>query len=280
MISGFTQSERANEALKLFQDMLISGIKPNNVTVTGILPAFGLSGSIQKGREIHELIYRMGLDMDVFIATALIDMHSKCGSVKDTRNVFEMLHVKNVASWNAMIGCYRKHGMVDSSIELFERMQEEQMQANELTFISVLSGCSHDGSVEKVLKIYRSMEEKYGVEISKEHYHCVVDMLCRSGRMSEAFELIKQMPVEITDTIAGAFFNGCKIHGRRDLAKLIAEEILKMGLENPGGFVTLSNIYATDGEWREAQNIRRVMREKNVHKKPGFSLVEKKNELL
>ena len=277
MISGFTQSLKAVEAWRLFQDMMVAGIKPNQVTVTGLLPACGLMGSIHRGKELHGLIYRMGLDMNVFVATALIDMYSKCGTVKDAWDVFDRIPIKNVASWNAMIGCYGKHGLVDSSIQLFERMQAEGMQANHITLISVLSACSHGGLVEKGLTIFRSMKEKYGVEISQEHYSCVLDLLCRSGRMVEAYELFKEMPIEVTDSIVGAFFNGCKIHGRRDLAKRMAEDILRMELKRPGGFVTLSNIYAADGEWEEVENIRKVMKEQGVHKKPGFSWVEKRD---
>ncbi|RVW21961.1 hypothetical protein CK203_107764 [Vitis vinifera] len=71
----------------------------------------------------------------------------------------------------------------------------------------------------------------------------------------------KEMPIEVTDSIVGVFFNGCKIHGRRDLAKLMAEDILRMELKRPGGFVTLSNIYTADGEWEEVENIRKVMKE-------------------
>ncbi|WJZ88536.1 hypothetical protein VitviT2T_007824 [Vitis vinifera] len=277
MISGFTQSLKAVEAWRLFQDMMVAGIKPNQVTVTGLLPACGLMGSIHRGKELHGLIYRMGFDMNVFVATALIDVYSKCGTVKDAWDVFDRIPIKNVASWNAMIGCYGKHGLVDSSIQLFERMQAEGMQANHITLISVLSACSHGGLVEKGLTIFRSMKEKYGVEISQEHYSCVLDLLCRSGRMVEAYELFKEMPIEVTDSIVGAFFNGCKIHGRRDLAKLMAEDILRMELKRPGGFVTLSNIYAADGEWEEVENIRKVMKEQGVHKKPGFSWVEKRD---
>lgn len=122
VISEFAQSKRANEALEFFKGMLVLGIKPNNVTVTGVLQAGELTCSIQRGREIHGLVCRMGLDVDVFTGSALIDMYSKCGSVKDARALFEVTHIKNVASWNAMIGSYGKHGVVDSSIELFQRM--------------------------------------------------------------------------------------------------------------------------------------------------------------
>ncbi|KAK2987206.1 hypothetical protein RJ640_029091 [Escallonia rubra] len=94
-----------------------------------------------------------------------------------------------------------------------------------------------------------------------------MDLLSRSGRMEEAYNLVKEMPMKVTNSIDGAFFNGCKLHKIRDLANKMAEDILKMELKRPGGFVTLSNIYASDGEWEEVENVRKVMKEKGVHKK-------------
>ncbi|XP_021891219.1 pentatricopeptide repeat-containing protein At3g29230-like [Carica papaya] len=278
MISGFAQSQKAAEALEMFRDMLFSGIRPNQVTVTGLLPACGLTGAIHRGREIHGLIYRMSLDINAFIASALIDMYSKCGSMEAARNVFDLIPVKNIASWNAMIGCYGKHGMFDAAMELFERMKKEGIQPNQVTLASLLFTCSHSGEIEKGLRIFKSLQENYAVEVNKEHYGCVIDMLCRSGKMVEAYELVKEMPFRVTESIIGAFFHGCKIYGKRDLAKMMAEEILGMDLKKPGGFVTLSNIYAADGDWNEVQNVRNVMKKKNVNKSPGLSLVEKRNE--
>ncbi|GFZ18209.1 pentatricopeptide repeat (PPR) superfamily protein [Actinidia rufa] len=278
VISGFVQSHKTDEAVKLFQEMLKIGVKPNHMTVTGLLPLCGLTGSLMMGKAIHGLINRIGLDINVYVSSALIDTYSRCSSVIQARNVFDSIPVKNVASWNAMIGCYGKNGMVDLSVQLFEMMRDEGIQPNEVTLTCVLSACSHGGLVEKGLEIFRSMKENYGFEVSKEHYACVVDILCRSGRMEEAYELVKQMPIEVTNSIVGAFFNGCKIHNRKDLATKLAEDILSMELKMAEGFVTLSNIYAADGEWEEVENVRKLMKEKGVHKKPGSSWVEKRDK--
>ncbi|XP_057443048.1 pentatricopeptide repeat-containing protein At5g59600-like [Lotus japonicus] len=280
LISGFVQSHQTMEAFKLFQKMLVSRIHPNQVTFAALLPACGLTGSIKLGREIHGFICRKAFDVNVFIASALIDMYSKCGSLKDARNVFDKIPRKNVASWNAMIDCYGKFGMVEPSIELFKKMQEEGLQPNEVTFTCILSSCSHNGLVQKGLEIFKSMKECYGIEASAQHYACVVDLLCRSGKTVEAYEFLKATPIQITESIAGAFLNGCKLHGRRDLAKMMAEEIMKLKLKRSGGFVTLSNIYAADGEWVEVGNVRKVMKERSVSKWPGFSWLEKPGEIL
>ncbi|CAK7339248.1 unnamed protein product [Dovyalis caffra] len=282
MIAGFVQGERAGDAFKLFQDMLVLGVKPNLVTVTGLLPACGMISSIRQGREIHGLIYRMEFDItNAFVASALIDMYSECGSVEEASTVFEKFHNKNAASWNAMIGCYGKHGMVDSSIELFERMQEEGIKANEVTLLCVISACSRSGYVEKGLEIFWSMKERYMVDRKKEHYACVVDMLSRSGRLEEAYKLVKEMPVEVTKSIAGAFFKGCTIHAREDLAEKMIDEVTRADLKKLGSFAMLSTIYATNGEREDIfSNIKKIMKERKVHKEPGFSQVAEKDEIV
>ncbi|TKY46097.1 Pentatricopeptide repeat-containing protein [Spatholobus suberectus] len=280
LISGFVQNHQVREAFKIFWEMIVSGIQPNQVTVVAMLPACGSAGYIKWGREIHGFICRKGFDANVFIASALIDMYSKCGSVKDARNVFDKIPCKNVASWNAMIDCYGKCGLVDSSLALFAKMQEEGLRPNDVTFTCVLSACSHSGSVQKGLEIFSSMNECYGIEVSMQHYACVIDLLCRSGRTVEAYEFFKALPIQVTESMAGAFLNGCKVHGRRDLAKMMEEDIMRMKLNGPGSFVTLSNIYAADGDWEEVGNVRNVMKERNVRKQPGFSWLEKPGEIL
>ncbi|KAL9169049.1 hypothetical protein ABFS82_04G053700 [Erythranthe guttata] len=272
MISGFVQSQRAIEALDLFRDMLVSGfIKPNQVTLTGLLPACGMIGSIRSGKEIHCFIYRTNLDINVFIASALIDMYSKCGSIEEARCIFNTIPRKNTASWNAMIGCYGKNGMVDSAIELFEKMKTEKVEPNEVTLTTILCACSHGGLVEKGLEIFTSMGSLYGVEANNEHCSCLVDLLCRHGRMDEACEIVKRVEFA-TDSIVGAFLNGCKIHERRDLA-LEMREWLRIEMKKGGDFVTLSNIYARDGEWEGVEEVREVMKGKRVYKEPGFSSI-------
>ncbi|KAK9123087.1 hypothetical protein Sjap_012689 [Stephania japonica] len=276
MIAGFSRNCLYIEAITLFRDMLVSGLQPNAVTIAGLLPGCGNSGSIHRGRQVHGLIYRRCLNFNAFIASALIDMYSKRGSVRNARLVFDQTMGKNVASWNAMIGCYGKHGLVDESIQLFESMQDEGMEANQVTFTSILSACSHAGLVEKGLKIFSSMTGR-GVEPCKEHYACVVDLLCRAGRLKEAYDMVEGIFEEVNDSIIGAFFNGCRIHGEIDIARKMAEKILRMELKRPGGYVTLSNIYAADGRWDWVERLRRVMRQKRVCKKAGVSWVERKD---
>jgi len=126
------------------------------------------------------------------------------------------------------------------------------------------------------MDIFWSMKDKYQVSPNKEHYACVVDLLCRAGKVDEAYELLKRMPMRPTESIIGAFFNGCTMHQRRDLARQMVKD-LETDLIKPGTFVTLSNICAAEEKWREAQNVRKLMKGCRVYKEPGFSLVDRGN---
>ncbi|KAI3503935.1 hypothetical protein L1887_32448 [Cichorium endivia] len=267
MISGFVQSQQTVKAIDLFNHMLLAGIKPNPITITGLLPAITSMCSVNSGREIHTQILKTNMHTNPFISSALIDMYSKCGCVKFARSVFDTSRSKNIASWNAMIACYGKHGIISSAIELFEEMEKEGVDPNQITLTCVLASCSHGGFVDKGLAIFKRIKESRGVEIRGEHYGCVVDMLCRSGKMEMAYELLRELGVGITDSMVGAFLNGCVVYDRGDLVKKMSEDLVK----RPGGFVGLCNVYAGEGEWGEVERLREVMKVHGVQREHGFS---------
>ncbi|GJV93327.1 pentatricopeptide repeat-containing protein [Tanacetum coccineum] len=237
MICGFVQSGETVKGVELFREMLVAGVEPNPVTITGLLPGGNLI----------------------------------LGYVKHARNVFDTVSSKNVASWNAMIGCYGKHGMVNSAFELLDQMEDEHVKPNQVTLTCVLASCSHGGMVNKGLTFFKSMRESQRVEIREEHYGCVIDMLCRSGKIEEAYDLVHELDTEVTDSMVGSFLNGCVSYSRPDLAKKVAATLMKIKTNKPGGFVTLSNVYAAEGEWAKVEMLREVMKVQGVQKLPGFS---------
>ena len=76
-------------------------------------------------------------------------MYAKCGSIKTARKLFDNMSNKNVVSWNAMIVGYGMHGYGEDALVLFTPMQQRGVKPNEITFISVLSACSHAGLVDE-----------------------------------------------------------------------------------------------------------------------------------
>ncbi|XP_057831060.2 LOW QUALITY PROTEIN: pentatricopeptide repeat-containing protein At3g12770 [Cryptomeria japonica] len=279
MIGAFVQVGQANEAIILFNLMQKEGVSPNSVTFVNVLQACAHLGTLQQGTEIHEYIIRGGLEFDVFVGAALVDMYAKCGNITVARKLFDRLSQRNVVSWSAMIAGYGMHGLGEDALLLFTQMLQAGMKPNDITFISVLSACSHAGLVEQGWLYFDSMTRDYCIKPRVEHYTCMVDLLGRAGHLNEAQDFIQKMPLEPDDGVWGALLNACRIHRDVDLGQHVAEHLLSLEPTNAGYYLLLSNIYAENGNWDKVKQLRGRMEDNGVKKTPGCSLIEVNNTL-
>jgi pentatricopeptide repeat protein len=132
MISSFSQNGEPEEALDLFHQMSMEGIKYNNVTISSALSACAGLPSIYHGKEIHGVIIKGPIRADIFAESALIDMYGKCGNLELVLRVFEFMPDKNEVSWNSIISAYGAHGRVKESVNLLHCMQEEGFKPDHL----------------------------------------------------------------------------------------------------------------------------------------------------
>eukprot|EP01018_Ginkgo_biloba_P031908 Gb_25357 [translate_table: standard] len=279
MIAGYTQNAHFDEALKLFGQMQLAGVKPNSDTFASILPACANLAALEQGKEVHEDIIRSGFQSDVFVGSALVDMYAKCGSLEDACRVFGKMPRRNVVSWNAMIVAYAMHGCGKEALQLFEQMKNSGMTPDHITFVGVLSACCHAGLVDDGFQYFDCMSQSYHITPAMEHYCCMVDLLGRAGCLDEAQNFIKRMPVKPNAAVWGSLLGACRIHGNIELSNHVAERLLELEPENAAHYVLLSNIYAAAGRWDDIENVRKIMKDRRVKKKPGCSWIEVNKEV-
>eukprot|EP01018_Ginkgo_biloba_P007475 Gb_18859 [translate_table: standard] len=279
VIGGYAQNGHANEALEQFRQMQLAGVKLDVVTISSILPACAHLAVLQQGKEIHDFTIRRGLDSDVFVVSALIDMYAKCGNIECARRLFDQMPRRDVVSWNAMIVGYGMHGYGEDALTLFNQMQQANMKPNRVTFINVLSACSHAGLVDEGCQYFHSMSRDYDITPRLEHYACMVDLLGRAGHLEEANDFIKNMPIEPDADLWGALLGACKIHRNIDLGESVAEQIFQLEPEDAGYYVMLSNIYAEAGRWDGVAKVRALMKDRGLKKTAGRSWIEVKNKV-
>ena len=239
------------------------------------------------GREIHSFLIASGLLLrhsgDVFLHNAVMDMYAKCGSLDEAVAVFEGILAKDVASWNIIIGGYAAHGRGQEALQLFSKMHEEGAASvvapDEVTFVAVLSACSHSGLVEEGRELLRQMKPKFGVRPTVEHYACVVDMLGRAGLLAEAHEVANSMPAGPSPVVWRAYLAACRVHGAMERVTVEAERTLEMETGHCGSYVLLSNAYSSVGRHDEVSAIRSSMIGQRVRKTPGCSWIELGMEL-
>ncbi|RVW47094.1 Pentatricopeptide repeat-containing protein [Vitis vinifera] len=175
--------------------------------------------------------------------------------------------------WNAIISCHGIHGHGEKALKLFREMQDEGVKPDHVTFISLLSACSHSGLVDEGKWFFHLMQE-YGIKPSLKHYGCMVDLLGRAGFLEMAYDFIKDMPLHPDASIWGALLGACRIHGNIELGKFASDVYFEVDSENVGYYVLLSNIYANVGKWEGVDKVRSLARERGLKKTPGWSSIE------
>jgi pentatricopeptide repeat protein len=279
MIGGFSQNGYANKAIALFCQMPLTGVRPNSVTLVSVLPACAHLSALEQGRWIHAYAIRNGLECDVSVGNALVDMYAKCGSVETARLLFDKLHNRDVVSWNTMITGYGMHGYGEDALALFNQMQRTEMKPDYVTFIGVLSACRHAGLVDEGRQYFNYINQDYGITPKMEHYACMVDLLGRAGCLDEAHDFIKRMPVEPSASVWGALLLACRIHRNIKLAECASKHLIELEPNNSGNYVLLSNIYAAAGRWDDVTKMRTMLKNRRVKKGPGCSWIEIKNKV-
>ncbi|KAK9103294.1 hypothetical protein Sjap_020548 [Stephania japonica] len=275
MLAGYVQSGECFEALVLFHDFVDrSDLVPDHATLVIALSAVAELGRIDEGTTIHQYIEINGLCLDGNLGVALIDMYSKCGSIKNALKVFENLEQKSIDHWNSMIGGLAIHGLGELALALYMEMEELSIEPDDITFIAVLNACGHAGLVKEGLICFEHMRRVHGLKPKLQHYGCLVDILGRAGQLEVAKKLIEEMPMPPNDVIWRSLLSACQNHGNFKMGVWVAEHLMKMDTINSSSYILLSNIYAGFGVWDNVSEIRCRMKERGVKKIPGCSWIE------
>ncbi|PSS01839.1 Pentatricopeptide repeat-containing protein [Actinidia chinensis var. chinensis] len=277
MINGYVQFNRVDEAVALFREMQIERIKPDKFTVVALLTGCSQLGALEQGKWIHRCIEENRITIDVVVGTALVDMYSKCGCIDKSLEIFHRLKGKDMASWTSIICGLAMNGQSIKALDLFSEMKRAGFRPDDITFIGVLSACSHGGLVEEGRSYFNSMRKTYQIEPKLEHYGCLIDLLGRAGLLDEAEELIGKIPTESNDIVVplyGALLSACRIYGNVDIGEHVARRLVEIEHSDSSIHTLLANIYASVDRWEDVTKVRRKMKALGVKKAPGCSSIE------
>ncbi|XP_043693541.1 pentatricopeptide repeat-containing protein At1g08070, chloroplastic-like [Telopea speciosissima] len=274
LLSGLTNSGHFIEALHFFGQMQSVNIRPDEITLVTVLSACAQTGALDQGKYIHLLIDRYKVNRDIILETALVDMYAKCGNINFSLQVFNKMRVKNVFTWNTMIGGLAMHGHGQQAMALFERMKQEGSMPDDVTFIAFLCACSHAGLVKEGIEVFKLMQEVYLIKPRMEHYGCMVDLLCRARLVDDALAFIENMPIKANAVLWATLLGACRIGGHPELAEKVGKRVIELEPDSDGRYVQLSNLYAGIHRWDEAMKIRNQMTLKKIEKTPGYSWIE------
>lgn len=264
IIAGYALHGCSEEALSLYYEMRDSGIKVDHFTFSMIISVCTRLASLENVKQAHAGLVRHGFGSDIVANTALVDFYSKWGRIEDARNVFERMPQKNLISWNALIAGYGHHGLGAEAVELFDRMINDGMVPNHVTFLAVLSACKYSGLFDHGCRIFYSMTRDFKVKPRAMHYACMIELLGREGHLDEALALLRDAPFKPSLNMWAALLTACRVHENFELGKFAAEKLHGMGPVKLINYVVLLNIYNSSGRSDEAATVVRALKRKGL----------------
>ncbi|XP_068651616.1 pentatricopeptide repeat-containing protein At4g13650-like [Aristolochia californica] len=273
MVSGCVQNGFVESSLKFYLSMNSRGIKPNQMTFLSICKSCAMLADMFIGSQFHAQVIRRGFECEVPVSNSLITMYAKCGNIRGASKIFRSTMHKDMITWNSMICGYACHGFGAEALSIFAEMKFSGFKPNAVTFVGVLSACSHAGLISEALDLLSSMYRDHNIVPNEEHYTCVVDVLCRAGKLREAKDFILKMPFEPPSMIWRTVLRACRENGNLAFGEEAGERILQWNPKESAGYVLLSNIYASVGKLDYKAYTWRMMKDMGVRKETGCSWI-------
>lgn len=198
-------------ALLFYFKMLDCGVSPDNFTFPSVVKACTALNNVRFGILIHEVIMFMGLEINVFVGSSLINLYVENGYINRARTLFDKMPVRDCVLWNVMLLGYVKCLELDKAIGIFEEMRKGETKPNEVTLAAMLSVCALEGMVNSGIQLH-GFVVRYGLESNSSVANTLLSMYSKCGWLSDSrklFDMICQADlVSWNGMISGYVQNG------------------------------------------------------------------------
>ncbi|ERN04388.1 hypothetical protein AMTR_s00147p00097570 [Amborella trichopoda] len=314
LISGLARHGCKLEALHLFSNMLAYGIEANSFSLAPVLMACVAIKDLNYGLQIHGYVIKMAANYDAFVNSALVVFYGKCGSLSQSRRIFDDILERDRVSWTVMIACYAERAYVNEAWELMVEMQLQGVEptshtvTNMIRFVSMEKGRQLHAFVIKrgkgldcyvgssLVNFYAKFEllreAQRAFDTMRERdivaFNCMISVYGKLRHESSAIGLFKEMgywglrPNESTfvgASVWGALLGACAMQGDDMFGEIAAQHLFELEPECSASYVLLSKIFVMRGRWDDAVAMRKKMNCQGIRKEAGCSWIEIESEI-
>jgi len=232
IICGYIEFGYCEEAVGLFRGLLEMGVRPDNFTLVRVLYACSRTGDLASGRWIDGYMRENGFCGNVFVATSLVDMYTKCGSMEEAQRVFDGMVERDVVCWSALIQGYAANGMPKKALEVFFEMQKENVRPDCYAMVGFLSACARLGALE--------LGDWARGLVDGDEFLCnpvlgtaLIDFYAKCGSVGRAVEVFKSMRRK-DRVVFNAVISGLAMCGHVGAAFGVFSQMGKVGMQPDG----------------------------------------------
>lgn len=193
MMAGYIENNLASEAIRMFAEMVESGIPPNLGCILSLLSAISDLKDTKRGRCVHSYILTHNFHMNTEIANQLIHMYAKCHGITSARRVFDRIRRKDLVSWTSIMTAYVCDENAEEAINLFRIMKREKLDHDSVTLVSLVQALAQLGCLisakEVHCRLYRAQMEKEGLVLNS-----LITSYARLGKLDMSRNMFEQNP--------------------------------------------------------------------------------------
>ncbi|RVX09533.1 Pentatricopeptide repeat-containing protein DOT4, chloroplastic [Vitis vinifera] len=273
---GYVKNGGFNEGLKLFRQMSMEGVKPDSLAISSILPACGRGAAHKQGKEIHAYLLRNGIDLNVTVQNAVLDMYVKSGFIESAAKIFAGMKDRDAISWTVMILGYSLHGQGELGVDLFRKMEKNSsVEIDQIAYAAALHACTTARLVEQGRFYFNCITAP-----KSRHYALMVALLSRVGLFDEARVFMEEHKLEGHVEVLRALLDGCRIHHNMRTAKRVIEQLCDLQTLNADNYVLLSNWYSSFAKWDMVNELRETIRDMGLKPRKAYSWIEFRNKFM
>lgn len=276
MIDAYVKSSCFEEALEIFQTVQTGDHDLGALSVVNVLTACAELGALETGEWVRCFLDRKKINVNVSIGNALIDMYAKCGTIGNAMWIFDKMHQRDMYTWNTVIAGLAINGYGEKALDMFHKMIKSGERPDKVTFSSVFTACANSGLIDEGRELFVSMISSYDIMPSVTHYCCMIDLLCRTGRLKEALETISNIPMRPSADIWATFLGTCNALGSTEMGEFAAQHLIELNPDDITAYVLLYNFYGKCNRLEDQLRIRDMVLAKGIKKEPGCSFIEVK----
>ncbi|KAI5056879.1 hypothetical protein GOP47_0028697 [Adiantum capillus-veneris] len=228
LIGGYVEDNQEGVALEFFKKIVEKGVLLDKVGYISILKACSNIACLEQGRQIHVLLVEAGLELDVCVGNALIDVYVNCRRLKEADTLFHRLHMRDVITWTTLASGYAQHGFSRKAMQLFEDMEQHGMNPNAVTLVLALRACCNTSALQQGRKVHACLVE-YGTELDDFASSSLVDMYGKCGSPSAAAIMFERLP-RMSVVSWSALIAGTAESGQGSKAFLLFEQMQQQGV--------------------------------------------------
>ncbi|KAK0594903.1 hypothetical protein LWI29_001717 [Acer saccharum] len=258
MLTGYIRHGLLVEALDIFRGMIQNGFQPDSVALSAVLA----KARLRIGVQIHGWVVRHGVEWNLSVANSLIAIYSNNGKLDQARWLFNHMPERDVVCWNTIISVHCNDPEV---LTYFEQLERDDVLPDNVTFVSLLSACAHQGLVKDGERLFSIMREKYGIRPIVEHYACMANLYGRAGLIDKAYAMIiDKMEFVAGPTVWGALLYACYLHENVEIGEIAAHKLFELEPDNEHNFELMMKIYQKAGRFKDVEMVEKMMADRGL----------------